>query len=235
MTNNRLSRLSDFQKKLGYVFKDIMKLETALTHSSYANERRMNKPEDNERLEFLGDAVLELVMSENLFNKYPEKDEGELSKIRASKVCENALAYCARQIGLGKMIELGNGEKMMGGADKPSILSDALEAVIGAIYLDGGFTSAKEFIKRIVITDVEDKTLFCDSKTTLQQILQGEGDKSLEYKIIGEEGPDHNKKFKVAVIIDGEVCEVGEGHTKKAAEQDAARKEIEKLNVSKKH
>ena len=197
----------------------------------------MNKPEDNERLEFLGDAVLELVMSENLFNKYPEKDEGELSKIRASKVCENALAYCARQIGLGKMIELGNGEKMMGGADKPSILSDALEAVIGAIYLDGGFTSAKEFIKRIDQKRDEEMKIFLEEekKKRFLYTISWCFFCSLEYKIIGEEGPDHNKKFKVAVIIDGEVCEVGEGHTKKAAEQDAARKEIEKLNVSKKH
>ena len=230
MTTKQEIKLKKLEEALGYSFKNLNLLQNALIHSSFANEIRINKPEDNERLEFLGDAVLELIMSEVLYRQYPEKKEGELSKIRASKVCESALAYCARQLNLNEYIRLGKGEKAMGGAMKASILSDACEAVIGAIYLDGGFTSAKEYVIRVIVGDVKDKELFFDSKTMLQQLLQGIGNMSLNYAVIGETGPDHAKTFKVAAFVDGKEYEMGSGHTKKAAEQDAARRAIERFN-----
>ena len=201
-----MADLNEFQSKIGYTFKNRHLLEQALTHSSYANEKHMKKHSDNERLEFLGDAVLEIVSSEFLFINYPQKPEGELTKLRASIVCEPTLALCTKPLDLGKYLRLGRGEDHTGGRKRKSILSDALEAVIGAIYLDGGFTNAQ---------------LFYDSKTILQELIQGRHEQ-LSYELIDESGPDHDKQFTVAVLVDGERVSEGEGHTKKAAEQQAA-------------
>ena len=213
--------IKEFQQKIGYHFSDEKLLMQALTHSSYANEKHMKKLSDNERLEFLGDAVLEIISSDFLFNSYQDKPEGELTKLRASIVCEPTLAICAREIGLGDYLRLGKGEDQTGGRGRKSILSDALEAVIGAIYLDGGFANAKEFVLTYILTDIEHKQLFYDSKTILQEVVQGEHEQ-LTYVLIHEEGPDHNKSFTVQARIGKRVIGSGSGHTKKAAEQEAA-------------
>ena len=164
----------EFQQKIGYQFNDEKLLTQALTHSSYANEKHMKKLSDNERLEFLGDAVLEIISSDFLYKNYTDQPEGELTKLRASLVCEPTLAICAKEIGLGDYLRLGRGEDLTGGRGRKSILSDALEAVIGAIYLDGGFANAKEFVLKYILTDIEHKQLFYDSKTILQEVVQGE-------------------------------------------------------------
>ena len=201
----------------------------ALTHSSYANEKHMKKGSDNERLEFLGDAVLEIVSSEFLYLNYPKLPEGDLTKMRASLVCEPTLAFCTRQLNLGDYLLLGKGEDMTGGRKRKSILSDALEAVIGAIYLDGGFASAKEFILKFILTDIEHKQLFYDSKTILQEVVQASYKEELCYRLVGEEGPDHDKHFMVEAWIGEMLIGKGEGHTKKAAEQEAAYQALLKL------
>ena len=213
--------LKRFQQIIGYHFANEALLRQALTHSSYANEKHMKKLSDNERLEFLGDAVLELVSSEFLFNEYPNRTEGQLTKLRASIVCEPTLAQCTKQMELGAYILLGKGEELTGGRTRKSILSDALEAVIGAIYLDGGFANAKEFVLKYILTDVEHKQLFYDSKTILQEVVQGEHE-TISYVLLSEKGPDHDKTFEVAVKIGDRQFATGQGHTKKAAEQEAA-------------
>lgn len=215
---------------IGYHFHDEKLLRQALTHSSFANEKHLKKHSDNERLEFLGDAVLEIISSEFLYKEYPDKPEGELTKLRASIVCEPTLALCTKDIALGEYLLLGKGEDQTGGRGRKSILSDALEAVIGAIYLDGGFANAKEFIHRFILKDLENKKLFFDSKTILQEIVQANFKEVISYHLIGEEGPDHNKIFRVAVHIGEEEYGVGEGRTKKAAEQEAAYISILKLH-----
>lgn len=213
-----------------YHFHDEKLLRQALTHSSFANEKHLKKHSDNERLEFLGDAVLEIISSEFLYKEYPDKPEGELTKLRASIVCEPTLALCTKDIALGEYLLLGKGEDQTGGRGRKSILSDALEAVIGAIYLDGGFANAKEFIHRFILKDLENKKLFFDSKTILQEIVQANFKEVISYHLIGEEGPDHNKTFRVAVHIGEEEYGVGEGRTKKAAEQEASYISILKLH-----
>lgn len=227
---NIVADIKTFQKKIGYQFQNEHLLLQALTHSSYANEKHMKKLSDNERLEFLGDAVLEIISSDFLYKNYPQKPEGELTKLRASIVCEPTLALCTEAIHLGDYLYLGNGEDLTGGRQRKSILSDALEAVIGAIYLDGGFANAKEFIHRFILKDLENKKLFFDSKTILQEIVQANFKEVISYHLIGEEGPDHNKTFRVAVHIGEEEYGVGEGRTKKAAEQEAAYISILKLH-----
>ena len=224
-----MSRLHEFEEVIGYHFNNQGLLRQALTHSSYANERHMKKHSDNERLEFLGDAVLEVTSSEFLYQKYPDYSEGELTKLRASLVCEPTLAFCTRAIDLGKYLYLGKGEDMTGGRSRKSILSDALEAVIGAIYLDGGFASAKEFILRFILTDIEHKQLFYDSKTILQEIVQASHKEELGYRLVKEEGPDHNKHFVAEAYVGDRVIGQGEGRTKKGAEQEAAYRGILKL------
>lgn len=217
------SSIKRFQEETGYLFQDQRLLKQALTHSSYANEKHMGRLCDNERLEFLGDAVLELISSEFLFFKDPTMPEGDLTKLRASLVCEPTLAVCAQEIHLGDYLCLGKGENMTGGRERKSILSDALEAVIGAIYLDGGFAKAKEFVLRFILTDIEHKQLFHDSKTTLQELVQAFDHKEeLRYRIVREEGPDHNKNFVVEALLGDRVIGQGEGRTKKSAEQEAA-------------
>ena len=214
--------LDELVEKIGYQYKDKTLLEQALTHSSFANEQKINKSKNYERLEFLGDAVLELVSSEFLFRSNPDMPEGQLTRTRASMVCEPALAYCARELELEKYIRLGKGEEMTGGRYRDSIISDVMEAVIGSLYLDGGFKVAHDFIHRFILSDLEDKILFYDAKTVLQEIVQETKDGTLSYELIGEEGPDHNKLFRVEAHINGKALTQGCGRTKKAAEQQAA-------------
>lgn len=211
----------EFEKRIGYSFKDPELLVTALTHSSYSNEIRLKKQECNERLEFLGDAVLELISSEQIFRNHPDQPEGDLTRIRASYVCEPTLALCAREICLGDYLQLGRGEDRTGGRERDSILSDAMEATIGAVYMDGGFESAQRYVEEFILKDIEKKSLFYDSKTYLQEIVQRDL-KKLEYVLLKEEGPDHNKSFEVGVFIDGKQLTTAVGRTKKKAEQAAA-------------
>ena len=221
--------LKELEKKIGYTFKDFSLLKQAMMHSSYTNEKHLPNYRCNERLEFLGDAVLELVSSEYLFKESPHIPEGELTKTRASMVCEPSLALCARDIGLGDYLLLGKGEEATGGRERDSVTSDAMEALIGAVYLDGGFTSAKEFIHRFILTDLENKKLFYDSKTILQEIVQAGKKGDITYRLVREEGPDHNKSFEVQVMIGGTPYGEGKGRTKKSAEQQAAYQAILKL------
>ena len=222
-------KLKELEKKIGYEFRDFSLLRRAMMHSSYTNEKHLPKFQCNERLEFLGDAVLELVSSEFLFLENPKISEGELTKTRASMVCEPSLAFCARDLQLGEYLLLGKGEEATGGRGRDSITSDSMEALIGAIYLDGGFTNAKEFIHRFILSDLEHKKLFFDSKTILQEIVQADMGESISYRLVGEEGPDHNKAFRVEVRIGETCCGAGKGRTKKAAEQEAAYQAILKL------
>ncbi len=226
-------KIKELQKRIGYTFRDEELLISALMHSSYTNEKHLPKHQCNERLEFLGDAVLELVSSQFLFDADENMPEGQLTKTRASIVCEPSLAYCARDIDLGNYLLLGKGEEVTGGRNRDSITSDALEALIGAIYLDGGFANAKEFVYKFILNDLEHKKLFYDSKTILQELVQGAGKRQLSYRITGEEGPDHNKSFTVEVWIDEMCYGQGIGRTKKAAEQDAAYHAILKLREEK--
>ena len=205
-------KLNELEGRIGYRFSDRQLLTRAMTHSSYANEHRLNKLECNERLEFLGDSVLEVVSSDFLYHKYPDKPEGDLTKIRASIVCEPTLAYCAEDIELGNYLLLGKGEE-----------------ATGAIYLDGGFANAKEFILRFIMNDIEHKQLFFDSKTILQEIVQSQTEKPLAYELLREEGPDHNKIFESRALIGEEEIGRGTGRTKKAAEAVAAYHGILKL------
>lgn len=223
----------ELEEKIGYKFENFDLLVNAMTHSSYANEHHISYTGNNERLEFLGDAVLEVTSSEFLFHKYPDLPEGKLTKKRASMVCEPTLALCAREIPLGDYLLLGKGEEATGGRKRDSIVSDAMEALIGAIYLDGGFANAKEFINRFVLKDIENKQLFYDSKTTLQEIVQGQFEEDVRYVLVKEEGPDHNKSFYVEAILGEKVLGQGCGHTKKAAEQQAAYCAIKKLKREK--
>ena len=214
--------IAEFEKEVGYCFQDKQLLVTALTHSSFSNEKRWEKYQCNERLEFLGDAVLELVSSEFIFRGNPKMPEGEMTRTRASYVCEPTLALCAREIHLGEYLQLGKGEEMTGGRERDSVLSDALEATIGAVYMDGGFEPAKAYIENHILKDIENKKLFYDSKTTLQEIVQSKEGAKLEYTLLKEEGPDHHKKYTCAVVVNGEQLSTGVGQTKKKAEQAAA-------------
>lgn len=226
MSNTDIGQL---ETEIGYAFKDKNLILKALTHSSYANEKKMEKYNHNERLEFLGDAVLEVCTSDFLFKEYLDKPEGDLTRLRASIVCEPTLAECARAIHLPDFLILGKGEKTTGGRYRDSIVSDAFEAVIGAIYLDGGIEEAKKFIIRFVLNDIENKHLFYDSKTILQETVQKLYKKKVEYKLISEEGPDHDKKFNVQVLLEDTILGEGIGRTKRKAEQQAAYQAILKI------
>lgn len=214
--------ISMLQDRIGYRFQDEKLLKQAITHSSFTNEQRINKIGHYERLEFLGDAVLELVSSEYLFHEHTDMPEGQMTKVRASMVCEPALAFCAADLELGKFILLGKGEENTGGRGRDSIISDVMEAIIGAIYLDGGFEPAKKFIYRFILSDLEKKRLFYDSKSNLQELIQSKLKKEFHYELLGESGPEHNKEFSVAVYLENECIGTGIGKTKKAAEQQAA-------------
>jgi ribonuclease-3 len=221
--------LWELQEKIGYTFKDEALLKQALTHSSFSNEQKINKLDNYERLEFLGDAVLELISSEFLFRENKNMPEGQLTRLRASMVCEPALAYCARDIDLGSYILLGKGEEATGGRKRDSIISDVMEAVIGAIFLDGGIENAKNFIYRFVLSDLENKILFMDSKTLLQEEIQKNNTAQLKYELVGESGPDHDKQFSVEAYLNDKLIGKGTGRTKKAAEQQAAYEALLKL------
>lgn len=223
--------IAEVEKRIYYKFKNKELIKCALTHSSFVNELKINKWENYQRLEFLGDAVLELVSSEFLYEGNSGMSEGKMSKVRASMVCEPALAFCAKKISLGEMILLGKGEEAGGGRERNSILSDVFEAIIGAIYQDGGLDEARKFIHKHVLDDVEENQLFVDSKSILQEKIQAEADKILSYKLISESGPEHDKSFEVAVYINDECMATAMGHNKKEAEQQAAYLVLKKMQV----
>lgn len=227
-------KLHELEQAIGYSFHEKDLLLLAMTHSSFANEHKGRKKQNNERLEFLGDAVLEITISDYLFRQYPEHDEGKLTKLRSALVCEYTLAICARDLSLGDYLLLSKGEDMTGGRGRDSILSDAFEALIGAIYLDGGIEKASAFIHNKLLKDVEDKTLFYDAKTILQEMIQAGGGDSLQYVLIKESGPDHNKEFTVEARIGEKSYATGTGKTKKGAEQIAAYQTILLLKKDKK-
>lgn len=218
-----------FEEKIGYEFKDKTYIQTALTHSSFANEHK--EFNYNERLEFLGDSVLGLVVSDYLFRARNDLPEGKLTRLRANVVCEESLSAVARKINLGDHLFLGKGEKASGGSDRDSILADAMEAVIAAIYLDGGFDQAKDFILsnlRDTIAKNIDGNIFRDYKTILQEIIQGNNGK-ISYKLVGESGPDHNKEFEMQVKCGQDTIGIGKGKNKKEAEKEAARDALVKM------
>lgn len=214
--------LQMLEERIGYSFQDRGLLQQALTHSSFTNEQKINKAKNYERLEFLGDAVLELVSSEFLFQEHSDMPEGKLTKMRASMVCEPSLAFCAKDLELGCFIRLGKGEENTGGRTRDSIISDVMEAVIGAVYLDGGMAPARAFIDTFILSDLEDKSLFYDSKSSLQELIQGKLKKEFHYELLKEQGPEHDKTFEVELFMEGESLATGTGRTKKAAEQQAA-------------
>ncbi len=214
------------QQSIHYEFKNIHYLKQALTHSSYANEHHMDKHYNNERIEFLGDAILEMISSDVLYHAYPMMQEGQLSKKRASLVCEPALAFTARNLHVGDFLYLGRGESLNGGRDRDSILADAIEAIIGAIYLDGGIEPAKAFIMEFVLNDMENKVLFNDSKTALQEMVQSKIKETVTYELIDSKGPEHNRTFIVQAMVGNILLCQGTGRTKQAAGQDAAYKSI---------
>ncbi len=218
----------EFYETIGYKFKNEDYITEALTHSSYANESN-EKINSNERLEFLGDAVLSIIVSDYIFLNCPKLPEGELSKLRASLVCEKSLAGYAAQIDLGQRIMFSKGEKRMGGSKRPSILADAFEAVIAAIYLDGGMNRAKSFVLRFVVPDIKNPKKYRtkDYKTTLQEIVQKNPEEKLEYVLVSETGPDHDKHFVFEVHLNSNVIGRGGGRSKKEAEQQAAREALE--------
>ena len=216
------SMLAKLEERIEYHFKDKSLLKQALTHSSYANEQKIRKNKDYERLEFLGDAVLELISSEFLFHENQDMPEGKLTKMRSSLVCEPSLAYCAKEIELGSFMLLGKGEEATGGRLRESIISDVMEALIGALYLDGGFETAKSFIYQFVLKDYKNRILFYDSKTVLQEMIQTKPNQNLVYELIEEKGPDHDKEFVVRAMLNGSKVGFGVGKTKKSAEQQAA-------------
>lgn len=227
--------VSDLEEKIGYTFKNKSLLKSALSHSSYVNELTVNKYPDYQRLEFLGDAVLELSVSDFLYNNHSEMDEGAMTQLRAALVCEPTLAFCAQEINLSDFILLGKGEDAQGSRYHDSIVSDIFEAVIGAIYLDAGddgFETAANFVNRFVITDMEKKRLFYDAKSNLQNRIQKRGDK-LSYTLIAESGPEHNRSFTVAAMINDKEVSQGTGSSKKSAEQRAAYEALVKLEAAK--
>ena len=228
---NDLNGYRELETKIGYTFRDQSLLKLALTHSSYANEIKLNKTDNYERLEFLGDAVLELSVSEYLYLNNPNMQEGNMTKLRASLVCEPTLAFCAREaFDLGNYILLGKGEERTGGRGRDSITSDVFEALIGAIYLDGGFEPAREFVIKYVLSDMDHKIEFTDSKTRLQEYVQ-EKNISLSYELIEETGPAHDRIYTVRALLDGEEASRGKGRTKKSAEQHAAFEIIRDLHI----
>ena len=220
---------SELEKGLGYVFRNKNLLENALSHSSYANEKRDGRT-SNERLEFLGDSILGFVTADHLYGLYPDKPEGDLTRIRADLVCERNLAKCAAAIRLGEFLLLGHGEDHGGGRKRDSIVSDAMESVLAAAYLDGGFEAAKGIIHRLILAELpKGRPGNFDYKTWLQELVQREKDQVLRYELIGEIGPDHDKMFRVQVLLNGNVVGTGEGRSKKKAEQAAAHEAVKSL------
>lgn len=214
--------LSKVMNTIEYQFQNPELLKQALTHSSYANERRINRIQDYERLEFLGDAVLEMITSHTLLLLYPDKQEGELSKLRSSLVCEYCLAQCARDLHYPDYVFLSKGERQTGGANRDSLLCDLFESVLGAIYLDGGMEPARAYVEKFLLSDMENKRLFYDAKTNLQELVQKYELGEIEYILVDEQGPDHHKHFFVEVSISGVRYGKGDGQNRKNAEQKAA-------------
>ena len=222
--------IKDLETALGYRFSNITLLQNALTHSSYANERWHDSLRSNERLEFLGDSILGMVVADHLYRNFPDRPEGELTRMRADMVCEQSLAAVANKLGLGQHMLLGHGEAQGGGKNRPSILADAVESIIAASYLDGGFEAAAGIIRRFILTEVPVKKLHnVDYKTALQELVQQKKHQVLSYALVGESGPDHDKSFQVNVSLNGSVVGTGEGRSKKRAEQEAARCAIQRL------
>ena len=222
--------IKDLEEALGYRFQNITLLQNALTHSSYANERWHDSLMSNERLEFLGDSILGMVVAEHLYRNFPNRPEGELTRMRADMVCETSLAAIANQVKLGQHMLLGHGEEQGGGRNRASILADAVESVIAASFLDGGMEAAEGIIRRFVLCNVPvTKLQNTDYKTSLQELVQQKKNQVLSYVLVGESGPDHDKVFTVEVMLNGQVVGQGSGSSKKRAEQDAARAAIESL------
>ncbi len=226
------TEFSELEKRIGYTFKDKTLIYEALSHSSYANEKKKQR-HSNERLEFLGDSVLSVVVSEYLFKNYPDFPEGELTKIRAALVCEKSLHQFALRIHLGDFLLLGKGEAHTGGRERPSILADAFEAVIAAIYLDGGLESARKHIMHFIpkTLPANHSLLFGDYKTALQEVIQKNPEEKVEYVLVSESGPDHNKTFVVEVCMNSNIIGKGKGKTKKEAEQMAAKEALELMGI----
>ena len=222
--------IKDLEEAIGYRFHNISLLQNALTHSSYANERWHNSLRSNERREFLGDSVLGMVVADYLYRNFPDRPEGELTRMRADMVCETSLAQAAEKLALGSHLLLGHGEERFGGRTRASILADAVESVIAACYLDGGMEAAKGFIQRFILVEVPVTQLHnVDYKTALQELIQQKKNQNLSYRLVGESGPDHDKQFQVELSLNGEVIGCGIGSSKKRAEQEAARVALEKL------
>ena len=222
--------IKDLEVAIGYRFSNITLLQNALTHSSYANERWHDSLKSNERLEFLGDSILGMVVADHLYKHFPDRPEGELTRMRADMVCETSLAQVAVQLDLGRHLLLGHGEEQGGGKTRASTLADAVESVIAACYLDGGMEPARKFIETFILCHVPVTRLHnADYKTALQELVQQKKNQTLSYALVGEEGPDHDKQFFVEVSLNGAVIGAGSGSSKKRAEQDAARVAIEKL------
>ena len=222
--------IKDLESAIGYRFRNITLLQNALTHSSYANERWHDSLKSNERLEFLGDSILGMVVAEYLYKNFPDRPEGELTRMRADMVCEKSLASVAARIGLGQHLMLGNGEEQGGGRNRDSILADAVESVIAACYLDGGLEAAHAIVEKFILVRVPvTKLQNVDYKTQLQELVQRKKDQVLSYSLVGESGPDHDKRFDVEVRLNGTVVGTGFGKSKKRAEQDAAHSAIEAL------
>lgn len=222
--------LKDLEAVIGYKFRNISLLQNALTHSSYANERWHNSLLSNERLEFLGDSVLGMLVAEYLYRNFPNRPEGELTRMRADMVCEQTLAAAANRIGLGQHLLLGHGEEQGGGRTRNSILADAMESVIAASFLDGGMEAALQIVRTFIFVEVPVTKLHnADYKTQLQEMVQQKKNQILAYELVGQSGPDHDKRFDVEVSLNGVAVGFGSGSSKKRAEQDAARAAIEKL------
>ncbi len=222
--------MKDLEQKLNYTFRSPALLENALTHSSYANEHRESGALSNERLEFLGDSILGLVVAEHLYRMRPDLPEGDLTRIRAALVCEGSLVEVAHRLGLGEHLRLGKGELVGGGRERPSIQADAVEAILAAVYLDGGIGQVRKLIQTLILEQETEKAAASrDYKTTLQELVQRESGKTLSYHLIAESGPDHAKQFTMEVQLNGEPLGMGEGRSKKEAEQAAAKAAVAKL------
>ena len=222
--------IKDLENAIGYTFRNIQLLQNALTHSSYANERWHNSLLSNERLEFLGDSVLGMLVAEYLYKTFPDRPEGELTRMRADMVCEHTLATVANKIGLGTHLMLGHGEERLGGRSRESILADATESVIAACFLDGGLAAAEQFVKQYILVEVPvSRPNNMDYKTALQELVQQKKNQVLSYTLVGQSGPDHDKQFDVEVSLNGTVVGSGSGRSKKRAEQMAAKAAMEKL------
>lgn len=222
--------IKDLEAALGYKFQNITLLQNALTHSSYANERWHNSLLSNERLEFLGDSILGMAVAAYLYHNFPDRPEGELTRMRADMVCETSLAAIAVRLDLGKHLLLGHGEERFGGRNRASILADAVESVIAAAYLDGGIEAARGIITRFVLCNVPvNKLQNADYKTALQELVQQKKNQVLCYQLVGESGPDHDKVFTAQVLLNNQIIGEGTGSSKKRAEQDAARVAMDRL------